>query len=294
MVSARKMFMGARPWSLPMLIVVLMIGFLSSNEVRFSLITTLILLLAITGELLMHSATNILNDVYDFYKGIDSPELATVRYDFVFDKEVGPRRAQAISLAFFLSSLALGIAVAALGRPLAILLGLLGIFLGYFYSAPPLELKYRALGDVAVVASMLLLAITGYYLASGSLSLKGLAVGVPMALIIDDVLMANNIRDLDRDSKRAKTLATALGLKLSETIYYAFIAVAYAAQAALVALGALPPEALLSLLSLPLLFLIARKIETTGSWLQIDVMTANLAIAFGLLEIIGLSLHMVL
>jgi 1,4-dihydroxy-2-naphthoate octaprenyltransferase len=160
-----------------MFIVVLMIGFLSFNKAKFSLPVILILMLAIVGELLMHSATNILNDVYDFYKGIDGPDSATLRYNFVFDKEVGPRRAQSISLAFFLFSAALGVAVAVLGRPLAILLGLFGIFFGYFYSAPPLELKYRALGDLAVIGSMLLLTLTGYYLASSSLSLKGLAVG---------------------------------------------------------------------------------------------------------------------
>ncbi|ADL18649.1 predicted 1,4-dihydroxy-2-naphthoate octaprenyltransferase [Acidilobus saccharovorans 345-15] len=277
-----------------MFIVVLMIGFLSFNKAEFSLPVMLILMLAIVGELLMHSATNILNDVYDFYKGIDSPDLATLRYNFVFDKEVGPRRAQSISLVFFLSSAALGVAVAVLGRPLAILLGLLGIFFGYFYSAPPLELKYRALGDLAVIVSMLLLTLTGYYLASGSLSLKGLAVGIPMAFIIDDVLMANNIRDLGRDSKRAKTLATVLGPELSKAIYYVFMSVAYVVQAALVVLGILPPETLLSLLSLPLLFSIARKVKSTKSWLQIDMMTANLAIVFGLFEIMGLILHMTL
>ncbi len=124
--------------------------------------------------------------------------------------------------------------------------------------------------------------------------MKGLAVGIPMAFIIDDVLMANNIRDLGRDSKRAKTLATVLGPELSKAIYYVFMSVAYAVQAALVVLGVLPPETLLSLLSLPLLFSIARKVKSTKSWLQIDVMTANLAIVFGLFEIMGLILRMAL
>jgi 1,4-dihydroxy-2-naphthoate octaprenyltransferase len=284
----KRLLVGVRPWALPFYVITLVIGFVAfSGRVRS--LALVVLAVAALGELLIHSATNVINDVYDFYHGIDDPSVSSMRYHMAYDKDIGPSGARKVSLAMFLASIPLGVIVAVLGRPLAILLGLIGIAIGYFYTAPPLSLKYRGLGDVGVMAAGLLLSETGYYLASGSLSIKGLLVGVPISLLIDDVLLANNIRDISKDSSRgAKTVATMLGPKRASRLYFLFLALAYIIQAALAATSFLSLYSLASLLSVPLAFKINEKLKHDSSWLGIDVMTANLAMAFGLLEVVGL------
>jgi len=184
--------------------------------------------------------------------------------------------------------LALGLVVALLGRPLALVLGIIGAVLGYTYSGPP-GLKYRALGDVPVMLATVLLTLTGYYIASGELALRGLLVGLPLALLIDDVLMANNIRDLERDRRAGvKTLATVIGARAAKLLYFTFLSAAYAIEVALAVLRVLPLWSLLSLASASLLMGIVKEALREPSWKGMDVATANLATLFGLLEAVGL------
>jgi len=288
MNRAKRLFSGVRPWALPFYAITLVVGFLTYNVFTLSAKVVLALLIAVIGELFIHSATNVINDVYDFRRGIDDKEVASIRYHFAYDPEIGHLGAYRLSLTFLAVALALGLVVALLGRPLALLLGIIGAVMGYTYSGPP-GLKYRALGDVPVMLATVLLTLTGYYIASGELALRGLLVGLPLALLIDDVLMANNIRDLERDGRAGvKTLVTVIGARAAKLLYFTFLSAAYVIEVALAVLRVLPLWSLLSLASASLLMGIVKEALREPSWKGMDVATANLATLFGLLEAVGL------
>ncbi len=293
---SKKIVEGTRPWSLPMFVLVLMIGFLlgleksraQGNSLGY---LALIAALATIGELFMHSGTNIINDYYDYYIGIDTPEYVNnvmKRYHMAFDPLIGPVKMYEISIAMFISSGMIGVIIALLGRPLALALGVAGILLGYFYSAPPVKAKYRGLGDLFVILSMLILEVTGYYLSTGRLSSQQIIVGLPLAMLIDNVLLANNIRDLGRDSAAGvKTLALYLGDKASRFLYVSFEAAAYLVELAGVVIRVLPLTSLITLATLPLAYTLGKD-ALTSDLVGLDVKSAKLVLIFGVLSIIAI------
>ena len=122
-------------------------------------------LAALLGGVLLHSGTNIINEIYDVRKGIDT--ITSPRASHAILKGRLTER-QAFVAAFV--AFALAIARRRLPRsPCAARrssgLGLLGLLGGYFYTAPPFEYKYRALGVPLVFVLMGPLMVVGTYFA---------------------------------------------------------------------------------------------------------------------------------
>ena len=124
-----------------------------------------------------------------------------------------------------------------------------------------------------------------------TLSLKVLYISIPFGILVGLVLLANNIRDIDYDSRQGiKTVGILLGKRQSLFLYAGLILAAYLYVIGLVALGILSPWGLLVLLSLPKAVLLLRsfmeKIPEAA-----DAVTAQLNTIFGLLLIVSLVLN---
>ena len=110
-----------------------------------------------------------------------------------------------------------------------ILLFGMGFMLAFFYTAKPLGLKYLALGDVViilafgpVVQQFVCLMLTGHFRP------QILPFCIPIALLTEAILHANNSRDIQSDSEAGvTTLSTLLGFKASYIIYAAIYIVTY-------------------------------------------------------------------
>jgi 1,4-dihydroxy-2-naphthoate octaprenyltransferase len=197
----------------------------------------------------------------------------------------------------FLLALLLGIGLIALrGWPVA-LLGLIGLLLGFGYTAPPFQYKYKALGLPLVFILMGPLMVLGaYYVITGGLAWTPFIVSLPIGLLVTAILHGNEWRDISDDARYGiGTLSALLGRKWAHIAFISLVTGAYLAVVVSVLLHALPEASLLSLLSLPFLVRSIRSSELGINGQQraiakIDLETAQLHAAFGILLVIGLTL----
>ncbi len=251
---------------------------------------------ALIAGVLLQVGTNVVNEIFDVRQGVDaitSPRAShallegrlTERAAFVF---------AAVALA---ASTGIGIGLIAVrGWPVA-LLGLIGLAGGVGYTAPPLAYKYRAVGLPLVFVLMgPLMVLGGYYVVTGGWSLAAGVVSIPIGLLVTAILHGNEWRDTAEDARAGiATLSIRAGRRIAHNLYLWLVVGAYVALALAVAAGALPPLALLAVVSLPLLVRAIRSSELGAAGQQraialIDVHTAQLHAAFGALLVAGLGI----
>jgi 1,4-dihydroxy-2-naphthoate octaprenyltransferase len=253
-------------------------------------------LAALAGAVLLHSGTNIVNEIYDVRQGIDT--ITSPRASHAIVKGRLTERA-----AFFAAAVAFGLAVAvglylvALRGPAIVLLGLLGLIGGYGYTAPPLQYKYRALGVPLVFLLMGPLMVAGTYFAvTGTWTIQAFVLSVPVGLLVAAILHGNEWRDIGEDTRAGiVTLSSRIGRDWAHYGYVALVLGAYISLGLAVAFELLPPATLVAILSLPFLAQVVRSAElgATGqarAIAMIDLQTARLHLAFGALLVLGILL----
>ena len=296
-ISLRRRATGwseiARPFSLTASFVpVAAAGALAAVRHQFHLG---LLLAALIAGMLLQVGTNVVNEIYDVRKGIDTITSPRASHALVTGR-VQERSAFALAAASFAIAVAIGIGLVAVrGWPL-VLLGLAGLLGGWGYTAPPLQYKYRALGLPLVFLLMgPLMVVGGYYTVTGHWSWEAGVLSIPIGLLVTAILHGNEWRDVGEDARAGiSTLSIRAGRGVAHQIYVFLIAGAYVTLAASVALTVLPPLSLLAVLSLPWFVRALRASELGASGQQraiamIDLQTAQLHAAFGLLLATGLA-----
>lgn len=284
----------ARPFSFTASAVpVLAGGALAFETGRFD---SRLFLASLAAAVLLHLGTNILNEIYDVRHGIDT--IASPRASHALLKgRLTEGEAFRIALGAYTLSALLGVAlIAARGWPVA-LIGLVGLIGGFGYSAPPLQYKYKALGLPLVFVLMGPLMVMGsYFVTSDTLAWAPLLASLPIGLLVVAILHGNEWRDISDDARFGiGTLSTRIGRRWAHLGYVSLVTGAYLVLGLGVLLGALPVTSLLALLSLPLLVRSIRSSELGVQGQQraiakIDLETAQLHAAFGLLFALGLAL----
>jgi 1,4-dihydroxy-2-naphthoate octaprenyltransferase len=253
-------------------------------------------LTALAAGVLLHLGTNILNEIYDVRHGIDTITSPRASHALLKGRLT---EAEAFRIAFgvYLLSALFGIVlIAARGWPVAAI-GLVGLVGGFGYSAPPLQYKYKALGVPLVFALMGPLMVMGsYFVVTGGLAWQPLLVSIPIGLLVVAILHGNEWRDITEDARYGiGTLSTHIGRRWAHLGYLSLVTGAYLVLVLAVLLRALPVTSLLALLSLPLLVRAIRASELGIQGQQraiakIDLETAQLHAAFGLLYVLGLAM----
>jgi 1,4-dihydroxy-2-naphthoate octaprenyltransferase len=282
----------ARPFSFTAsLLPVSVAGALAYAQGRFHLG---LFLAALLGGLGLHLGTNVINEIYDVRQGIDSITSPRASHALVKGR-LKEREAFAVAAAGFLFATAMGvILLLARGWPMVVL-GLLGLAGGYFYTAPPFHFKYRALGVPFVFLLMgPFMVIGGYYAVTGTLDSSLIPLSIPVGFLVAAILHGNEWRDIAEDSRHGfTTLSAQTGRAAAHWIYVGLVLGAYLALSLAVMAGWLPRLALLAMLSLPLMAIVLHAAELGSSGhlraiAKIDLMTARLHTAFGLLLAAGL------
>jgi 1,4-dihydroxy-2-naphthoate octaprenyltransferase len=249
---------------------------------------------ALLGGLGLHVGTNVINEIYDVRHGIDaitSPRMSMA----ILKGRITERDAFVVAWSGFILATLMGIfLLLQRGWPI-VLLGLIGFIGGYFYTAPPFQYKYRALGLPLVFVLMgPLMVIGAYYAVTGTFDPNLLWVSVPVGLLVTAILHGNEWRDVAEDTRHGfTTLSAQVGRDAAHWVYVMLILGAYVAVGLAVMVGALPKLALLTLFSLPLVAWILRDAERGAEGhlraiAMIDLMTARLHGAFGVLLLVGL------
>jgi 1,4-dihydroxy-2-naphthoate octaprenyltransferase len=272
-------------------------GALAAVDGRFALLP---FLAALAGGVLLHSGTNVVNEIYDVRKGIDSITSPRASHAIVKGR-LSERQAFAAAAVAFVLAIAVGIYLVALRGPTIVGLGLLGLVGGWGYTAPPLQYKYRALGVPLVFLLMGPLMVAGTYFAvTGTWALQAFVLSVPVGLLVAAILHGNEWRDISEDTRAGiLTLSSTLGRRWAHWSYLGLVLGAYITLGLAVAFRLLPPATLLAILSLPFLAQVVRSAElgATGqarAIAMIDLETARLHMTFGLLLVAGVLLSGVL
>jgi 1,4-dihydroxy-2-naphthoate octaprenyltransferase len=206
--------------------------------------------LVTVGLCLAHATNNLINDLTDHWKGVDSDNLFRTQY--------GPQTVEEgfLSVPKLLAYIAVtGLAAAAAGAYLVVLRGEtalllmgLGVFFVLFYTWP---LKYIGLGEPAVLLVWGPLMVGGsYFIITGQWSNEVAVASIAYALGPTAVLFGKHIDKLAMDqTKKIRTLPVILGEKVSRYTVLLMLVAQFFVIAWLVATGFFTPVMLIALLA---------------------------------------------
>lgn len=291
---ARAWLLASRPATLPAAAVPVIIGAGAALS-EGAIFRPLVFAVTLASALLIQIGTNFANDYFDFHNGADHDgrlgplrvtQSGLIRHDAV-------RRG--IFVAFGVATL-LGCYLAWVGGWPIVLIGVLSIICGLAYTGGPWPFGYHGLGDVFVFVFFGLIAVTGTaYLQTGLWSPIALAASIPAGLLVTNILVVNNLRDLPNDRAADKnTLAVRLGERGTRIQYALFTALAYLVPT-IMAFNGQPSRRwlLLPWITAPLALVLVRKVLGGVAGRELNPIlkrTGMLLLSFGLLLSAGLIL----
>jgi 1,4-dihydroxy-2-naphthoate octaprenyltransferase len=216
--TLRKWLVAGRPWSLPASTMPVLFGTSLAVVIGGATLRPFRFLLALVAMVVLHTAANMLSDVFDFKRGLDrdvTPVSGAVVRGWLSTGAV----TRASILLFALGS-AVGIGLALATGWTLFYVGLVGVAIGSGYTL----LKYRALGDLAVFLDFGILGGLGSWVVqTETFSWIPVLWTVPMSMLVIGILHANNWRDIVTDGeRRVKTMASIFGDRGS-LVYYGFL-----------------------------------------------------------------------
>lgn len=252
-------------------------------------------LAALVAAMAIHAGTNLTNDYYDHIRGVDAGQPIGPG-GAIQQGLLTPRAVLRGALLLFALGGMLGLwLVAVRGWPILVI-GALSVLAGYAYTGGPLPLGYVGLGDLTVFLFMGVVAVVGAaYVQTGAVLVPAVWASLPIAALVDGILVVNNLRDFDNDRARGKrTLATLIGRRATRGHFLILLAATYASVAAAVFLRVLPATALLAALTIPSAVQVWRAVRSTDEALPLTLGgirgTAQLHARVGLLLAAGLIL----
>jgi 1,4-dihydroxy-2-naphthoate octaprenyltransferase len=288
--SVRAWALAVRPRTLTASLIPVVVG--SAVAWHLGTMQPAILLACLLAALLLQVAANLLNDALDFLKGIDT------------EVRLGPQRvtqAGLLSASSVLRAGALSLAMAVcvgtylvwVGGPVILIIGASAALLAAAYSAGPFPLASHALGELVAFLFFGVIAITGTaYLHTGSFSGLALLTSIPIGLLVSDLMLVNNLRDIESDRAVGKrTLAVRLGASRTRFGYITLLTLAYLSPPFLWLWEPALPGVFLPWFSLPLAVSLSRQVRRAregSAFNRALVGTALLHMVFGILLAAGL------
>lgn len=247
MTTRRAWWIAMRPFSLPASIVPVLVGgaVAAGEDFRPGLF-----LLTLVGSVLIHVGTNFATDFFDFTDGVQPRATlgGVIRGGYISARRVH----SAAIVAFALGSVFGLVIVAYAGWPV-LAAGFASVLAGYFYTAAPVSYGRRGLGEVVVFIFMgVLMVMATSYVQLERLTWESFYASLPVAILVANILHANNLRDITNDRARSKvTIATLIDRPASDYFLYALVALAFASVLICAAAGALPAATLIVLAAVP-------------------------------------------
>lgn len=209
--------------------------------------------LTFAGVMALHASVDLLNDFWDFKRGIDAKTPKTKMSGGTGVLPEGlltPSSVYRAGIAFLVIGSAIGAYfVIADGILIAIILGF-AILSIYFYSTRIVD---SGLGEffVAVKGSMIVLGT--FFIQSGQITVESILAGIVVGSLSSLVLFIASFPDHDADkSKGRKTLVIIVGKQKATKLFWVFPCISYIAIIVGVSLNLFPVISLISFLSIPL------------------------------------------
>ncbi len=213
---------GARLRTLPLAISPIAIGAGAASAAKsFDLTLTL---LALAVALFLQIGVNFANDYSDGIRGTDEYRVGPLR--LTGSKSVRPQAVKVAAFLFFGLAALAGLTIVLITQQWwFIAVGIAAIVAAWFYTGGKSPYGYSGLGEIAVFVFFGLVATYGTaYIQIRAFDINALLGSIAAGFFASAVLMVNNIRDIDTDSKVGKrTLAVKVGKKRAKAIYFAMI-----------------------------------------------------------------------
>lgn len=222
---------AARLKTLPASIAPVLVG--SALAARDGAFDPTVFAATLTTAVLLQVGANYANDVFDYLKGTDKHRVGPQRVT-----QAGLLTPQQMlrgtAMVFVLAAL-IGLYLAFVGGWPIVLVGVLSILAAVAYTAGPFPLAYHGLGDLFAFVFFGLVAVTGtFYLQTGTVTQLALLCALPTALLVTNIIVVNNLRDIDTDrAANKRTLAVRIGDRRTRQEYALFVVLAYAVPLAL-------------------------------------------------------------
>lgn len=225
MNSFQKWFIVLRAYSWPASIVPMIISGVWSYKMGwFNWFDFIFIFIA---GFMIHLGANVLNTYYDYINKVDdenSDDIGLVK------KLVSPQTAFRTGVMLISIACVIGIfLVLKYSLYKLLIIAFIGVFLAVFYTATPLSLKYKALGEPIIFMCFGPLIVSGsVMIMAKEFVVDSIWLSIPSALLIVNILLANNIRDDDSDSKKnIITIVGIIGKEYSKLLYIFLVFLSY-------------------------------------------------------------------
>jgi len=210
--------------------------------------------LGFIGLFLWHISIQVLNDYFDYRSGVD---LKTQRTPFSGGSGILPAKLLKPSsvLKFALVSFALAIPIwtyFVIAKGL-LLLPLVGVGAVCVLLYTPVLTRWRLAEISSGLGLGILPILMFYFIQTGGYTTEVVVASIPCGILLFNVHLLNEFPDVEADKiGHRKTIPIVMGRTKASWIYLAGAVSVYAWIVAWVAMGVMPPAALLSLLTIPL------------------------------------------
>jgi len=210
--------------------------------------------LTFAGVMALHASVDLLNDFWDFKRGIDTKTPKTKMSGGTGVLPEGllkPSSVYRAGIAFLIIGTIIGgYFVVTDGIIIAMILGF-AILSIYFYSTKIVD---SGLGEFFVAVKGSMIVIGTLFIQSGQITIESVLAGIVVGSLSSLVLFIASFPDHDADkSKGRKTLVIAVGKKKAVNLFWIFPLVSYCSIIVGITIGLFPLITLISFLSVPIM-----------------------------------------
>ncbi len=227
---------------------------LALNWQQNSSIDLLDAILIFAGVMALHASVDLLNDFWDFKRGIDTKTIRTKMSGGTGVLPEGllkPSSVYRAGIGFLIIGSVIGsYFVVTDGIIIGIILGF-AILSIYFYSTKIVD---SGLGEFFVAVKGSMIVIGTYYIQSGEITIESILGGIVVGVLSSLVLFIASFPDHDADkSKGRKSLVIAVGKEKAAKLFWIFPLLSYCAIIIGVSTNLFPILSLITLLTIPLM-----------------------------------------
>lgn len=210
--------------------------------------------LTLGGVLALHASVDLLNDYWDFKRGIDTKTKRTKMSGGTGVLPEGllqPSQVYRAGIIFLIIGGIIGSYFVIInGIIIAVLLGFAIISI-YFYSTKIVD---SGLAEIFVGIKGTMIVLGTFYIQTMELTTTSILAGIVVGVLSSLVLFITSFPDYDADkSKGRKTLVIAVGKKTATKIYWVFPIVCYGIILSGIIYGIFPISSIITLLTIPLM-----------------------------------------
>src|SRR5471030_1704025 len=189
------------------------------SKYAFGKFNAFYLILLMVAMILIQSATNMINDYFDFKSGSDSKKSGDEKA--LVSGEITPKQVLFTIFLYQLIAFMIGIFIASQTSYYILLVAVIGGIISISYAFGPIPISYTPIGEIVAGVTMGIgITTTVIYIQSGIFNLNTVLVAIPTALFIGTILLTNNLSDIKEDREVGrKTLPIVIGIKNAEKLW---------------------------------------------------------------------------